>query len=684
MCLVIKSVKADGSIVICGFHLSATKSTTGTLVKHLKSKHSEAYREYEPRGLAHKEARDRRSAGGCDLERADTLDELEGRTPRKHPRGTPNPEKLKYGVRDPQQLKFDMETTEFIVECGLPWSIVETKGFKKYISRRDPKCNFKKAATLSKAKFPLLYQQVEKAVFEKIKRGAEEGNAIAFTADGWSSRAQQKFIGVTAHYITKDWVMERFVVACSPETGRSTGANIAEHYCEIVAKLNLNDSVTITLTTDNAANMKLAARIAEKSAKCDLHLGCFDHTLQLVVNSVLNPKKQVVDGVPVPPTVVEAAISACKRLTKLSHFSDVIPAYLANVVDQLNAETSAHEDLLVTPQLSYVKFANWTSTRWNSMLFMFRSIIRMRPVLDHIKAQDADPLVTSSTPKGLLDAIPSQDQLDIIEGLMPILTHFEETTNFMSGEKYPTINWAVGRLFALEHACQREAQAAPTEEVHEACLALLEKLKERYPKFGSDNISFGQGCMLNPSLRGLVLNKVGTYQTTMDSILQEEDTNVLMASQARSPTTVKVVTDPLLLLMREMDPVDLAPPPGSQSHIAPAQPLRAELTAYLTSRDGMGEIEPHEQLDWWKAREVNYPLLCAIVRKLFAIQATSAPVERTFSAGGLVVQPKRTNLKGEHVHKLVFLHENLSRMDFGPFKYTDQSEAEEENLIEDY
>jgi hypothetical protein len=403
-----------------------------------------------------------------------------------------------------------------------------------------------------------------------------------------------------------------------------------------------------------------------------------------VVNSVLKPKKQVVDGVPVAPTVVEAAVNACKKLTKLSHFSDIIPAYLSNVVDQLNADTLAQGALDVPPALSYVKFANWTSTRWNSMLFMFRSIIRMRPVLEHIVIQAADPCVTASTPKGLLDAIPSQDQLDIIEGLMPILTLFEDTTNFMSGEKYPTINWAVGRLFQLEHACQQEARKAAAQEVLEVCLALLEKLKERFPKSGSDNTTYAQCCLLNPSLRGLVLNKMGTFQKTVDSILAEEDTNVLMASQARSPTTVKVVTDPLLLFMRDMDPGDLAPPAGSQSNIAPAQPLRAELNAYLASREGLQEIEPHEQLDWWKAREVNYPILCALVRKLFAIQATSAPVERTFSAGGLVVQPKRTNLKGENVHKLVFLHENLSRMDFGPFKYTDESEAEEEDLIEEY
>ena len=120
--------------------------------------------------------------------------------------------------------------------------------------------------------------------------------------------------------------------------------------------------------------------------------------------------------------------------------------------------------------------------------------------------------------------------------------------------------------------------------------------------------------------------------------------------------------DKCLKMMKEMQGDDTTGQSLPDHIIAPKQPLRAELTMYLTSKDGLNKVKPHEQLRWWQEREQKYPLLCQVVRKIFSVQETSRLVERLFSTGGLTIQPKRTNLKPEHVHKLVLIRENMKKL----------------------
>jgi hAT family C-terminal dimerisation region len=46
-------------------------------------------------------------------------------------------------------------------------------------------------------------------------------------------------------------------------------------------------------------------------------------------------------------------------------------------------------------------------------------------------------------------------------------------------------------------------------------------------------------------------------------------------------------------------------------------------------------------LQWWKVNATTYPCLAAMARDCLAIPATGAPVERVFSGGATLVQPRR-------------------------------------------
>lgn len=59
---------------------------------------------------------------------------------------------------------------------------------------------------------------------------------------------------------------------------------------------------------------------------------------------------------------------------------------------------------------------------------------------------------------------------------------------------------------------------------------------------------------------------------------------------------------------------------------------------------------------WEQARSAeNYSLMYPLLQKVFTVPATSAPVERVFSYGGIIARPHRARLGDDLLSKLVYL-----------------------------
>lgn len=63
-------------------------------------------------------------------------------------------------------------------------------------------------------------------------------------------------------------------------------------------------------------------------------------------------------------------------------------------------------------------------------------------------------------------------------------------------------------------------------------------------------------------------------------------------------------------------------------------------------------------LDWWEKIKKSYPLLCQVAYIVLAIPATSAPVERLFSAAGIVLNKARNRLDPDLAAEVIFLKES--------------------------
>ena len=128
----------------------------------------------------------------------------------------------------------------------------------------------------------------------------------------------------------------------------------------------------------------------------------------------------------------------------------------------------------------------------------------------------------------------------------------------------------------------------------------------------------------------------------------------LIAALSRSRFAFGVLSCSLLVVLRVLDALHGA------DIIAPLQEVRRVATEIdlFTAEAGIGVKD--NPLEWWKARESRYPVLSQMARVYLCMPASSAPAERVFSAGTLVLTDKRRRLQDDRVAQLIFLKKNMS------------------------
>ena len=76
----------------------------------------------------------------------------------------------------------------------------------------------------------------------------------------WSSIANDGYIGVTGHFVDKDWNMQALTLTTEEMDDRHTGINISARLKDVAATWGVKEKVS-AVVHDNAANMMLALRL---------------------------------------------------------------------------------------------------------------------------------------------------------------------------------------------------------------------------------------------------------------------------------------------------------------------------------------------------------------------------------------------------------------------------------------
>ena len=222
-----------------------------------------------------------------------------------------------------------------------PTSIVEDRGFQKFVSSLDARYRPPSRKTIVGTLLPQKYKEVA----DKVCAGLDMVEYVATTTDIWTSVQTEGYITLTSHYITPFWELKSPVLATVQLTSQHTAINIASELQKLANQWEIKDKV-VSIVTDNASNMITAARICGWT-----HLSCFAHTLNLVVTDAIKSDDELMQ-------IQQKA----KNVVSFFHHSASATDRLGEVQRQLSLPSH--------------KLIQDVATRWNSTYFMFRKNYR--------------------------------------------------------------------------------------------------------------------------------------------------------------------------------------------------------------------------------------------------------------------------------------------------------------------
>ena len=86
--------------------------------------------------------------------------------------------------------------------------------------------------------------------------------------------------------------------------------------------------------------------------------------------------------------------------------------------------------------------------------------------------------------------------------------------------------------------------------------------------------------------------------------------------------------------------------------------VRQQMVRYLSMEMDDEQSNP---LKFWKVQAESLPDLCRLARQVFVVPATSAPVERIFSHGGIICRQHRASVSDRNLSRIISLKCNRLR-----------------------
>ncbi|XP_036319276.1 zinc finger BED domain-containing protein 1-like [Rhagoletis pomonella] len=371
-----------------------------------------------------------------------------------------------------------------------PFSVVEDPEFKTLVHMLNPSYKLPTRKTVSSSLMQAIYNETVMTVKARLSRAF----AVCLTMDGWTSRAQDNFIGVTAHYIADDnnrMSLESDLLTCVSYSERHTADNITKKLQEVLLDWELNNKVT-AVVTDNAANMKAAVRGGQWR-----HWGCFAHTLNLVAQSGLKEMQTILDKV-----------KAIVRLFKKS----------SHAYSQLKGTTARM-------QLPVTKLINDVPTRWNSTFDMLERILKMK---DAVIATVAVVQSSGQVRDEVLTNIEllTNEERQAVQQTMEIMKVFQYITHAISGEKYVSASSVIVYVRQLHKHLNAYKFDDLTPSAQRLVLKLLNELNVRFKDLEKNEL-IAQATILDPRIKNYGFINKKNYDEALQALYRKVANTVI-------------------------------------------------------------------------------------------------------------------------------------------------------------
>lgn len=501
---------------------------------------------------------------------------------------------------------------DYIVEGNLP------------ITHTEPGTPFRKFMTRVERRWkPICSRTVRKGVIKKGQKFKFDFQSYRLkygkpstTCDIWSSRARQGFLAITMHVQTpKEFQTKLLDIAHIPSP--HTAENIKRKYEEVLADYGLDISDVFKTVCDGASNMKKAFNvnlwepdIDEESAEpADLdefqdvdidfeemfreqyRSPCNIHLLQLLVK----------DFIEALPPRYKQVLGKCKTACR-----------------------KQHQSVKITESTSFVLPAA-CETRWNGQ---YKLLCAVHEKFEEVK-EKIGGFITSDKPP--LNSLVNLFQTPFI------------MTQLMEPEKIATLHLVIPLLCNLESAISANTEM-PTEYIEHCkkCLAerfsfvTTDELLLSATVLSMHTIRWHDAACTNTSIvfpsKDIVLNIVKRYigrlisQLPVDE-LKEKPTSVAPCAKPVASSTSVFSADKFFVYG-----------PSSQRNVLTNWETQFDKHMMQASEMSL-DLDP---LAYWKSLPTSSLSIIAI--QILGVTASSAPVERVFSAAGRVCTPLRSSM----------------------------------------
>uniref|UniRef100_UPI00358E7A74 E3 SUMO-protein ligase ZBED1-like isoform X1 n=2 Tax=Myxine glutinosa TaxID=7769 RepID=UPI00358E7A74 len=601
--------------VLCNKKLSYMSSTS-VMHKHLKSLHPK-----EARGMEGHAKRDRdQSPSSANRERPNTCAESGTRKPAQESLLTHFQSSTPYAAVSARHKELTTAVSRFIVAGMRPIYTVEEEGFRNMLKIFDQRYTLPSRKSFSSVIIPQLYNKVKE---ESVVPQLQEASYVALTTDMWTSRASDHYIGVTAHFVNRDWSVGHFTLENAELPPPHDLEHIASALHEILEDWKLKDKLS-AVVTDNETNITEAVREGLGFP----HISCFGHTLNLMVKVGLNSRG------------IKTTLARCSKLVEFARRSA-----------KAKYSFAAHQHTLDFPVHKLIQDID---TRWGSTHDMLKRILEQQQSISNLLIKTKRKELDLSAHEVLI----AKKIVEVLEPVRGITESFSSETSVTISGILPTISYLEG-IFAESEDDLSEIRQVKRE--------MASKLSDYYSDFGTRQYlltaEFLDGRYKRlpflsdtekARVKDMVMREATTIIEQRRQAAKREFTEDSLGELTSGPPKKKKKKSLAALINEALGDIgeeDLHHPP-------PEQEAEDEIDRYLVEARLDADCCP---LKWWSSKEAKYPTLATMAKKYLCTPATSVPAECLFSVSGYIVNAKRTLLTPANIGMLTFLHDNLKQ-----------------------
>ncbi|KAH9268029.1 hypothetical protein BASA84_000497 [Batrachochytrium salamandrivorans] len=544
-------------------------------------------------------------------------------------KGTSISKKISYDKMS-KQSTFNRAVLKWIIDTGISPSVVDSPQFMEILEIYAHGDGVITIPNTDEIKVSMLddYTMIKGAISQLF---LSTPGLVSFTYDTWPSKYFQHYLAITAHFITKEWVVCDIVLDIKPVSLPLSGKGISDVFCDSLKSFGLFSKVMGITGNNSGLCSEFAASFAQNQIEGvtfeqpfewsfdDSFVRCFVQTIDLVAQAAMNPLRQLVvtsdetgvssaDG-----AFVDIPVCAISRLH-----------YIVSFIQKSTRQQDAifKPDSTILSNVCQIELD--VEDRWSSTVKMINQAIVLREELT---------LYLTMTPEIVKYALTDQDWISLC-AIAKFFAPLEKLAKDAAMPSKRTIsllavhcNDIIVSLKSFSPSQVDNLTASLLISARDCALALS---RVYYGKLGGRILAVS--IFLDPRLK---TNYHVDAKWSADDMKRMVDvvTSVYLMYKEKNLASIALAHDPA-----RTSPLPIGRNPDKRIEkrvkkkgetsldVSNGDPYDDELWRFLNDPvllfDSTEDASAFSLLEWWKAHETQYPVLSCIARDYLAVQAS--------------------------------------------------------------